>query len=166
MLCPLHQTSARVGRWNHEQELIIITIDNYFDLSFVPLSAFPAMWLRDSRDPLRRLNIRAGILFRTCSKAGGLVIKHYHEQKAAETEIFGASVTFATSVGSVWLIQSRSFVLAVVDTIFQVLGRNKKISEKSLCQNLDFYKKIVVDIKLGSVWTITTLSRWILMPTN
>lgn len=44
MFCPLHQTSARVGRWNHEQELIIITIDNYFDLSFVPLSAFPAMW--------------------------------------------------------------------------------------------------------------------------
>lgn len=52
-----------------------------------------------------------------------LVIKHYHEKQAAETEIFGASVTFATSVGSVWLIQSRSVVLAVVDTIFKVLEK-------------------------------------------
>lgn len=81
---------------------------------------------------MRRLNIPAEILFRTCSKAGGLVIKHYHEKKAAETEIFGASVTFATSVDSVWLIQSRSFVLAVVDTIFKVLERKKSQRKKSL----------------------------------
>lgn len=102
---PSAQIVLRGVERNHEQELIIISIDNCWPFS---ASTFTAMW-PDALSLLRAHSPQpASTLFRTSStvQSNSSVINFDNARRMRRQRIFGDSVSFATSRRTVWLFQT------------------------------------------------------------